>query len=99
MNREEHNKITTDHGRIKQWVTERKGRPVVVKATKTTSGPKQEMKGVGLLRVDFGETDDELEEVPWDEFFRIFDENNLAFLYEEKTKGGEISRFYKFVRR
>jgi hypothetical protein len=31
------------------------------------------------------------------EFFRIFDENGLAFLYQDKTASGNTSRFTKFV--
>ena len=40
-----------------------------------------------------------MEPIEWDEFFRIFDENNLAFLYQEQTKDGGESRFSKFVDR
>ena len=32
-------------------------------------------------------------------FFKIFDDNELAFLYQDKTKEGEVSRFSKFVER
>lgn len=52
----------------------------------------------GLLRIDFAERDDNLDEISWDDFFRIFDENDLEFLYQDETKGGEVSRFFKFVR-
>jgi len=34
-----------------------------------------------------------------EEFFKIFDENKLAFLYQDKTADGETSRFCKFVER
>jgi len=40
-----------------------------------------------------------LEEISWNEFFEIFDENKLAFLYQEKTEDGKQSRFSKFVER
>lgn len=53
----------------------------------------------GVLRIDFGESDEELEEVSWDEFFKIFGQNKLAFLYQDKTKDGKTSRFSKFVER
>ena len=39
-----------------------------------------------------------LEEIEWDEFFQKFDESDLAFLYQDRTKDGKISRFHKFVR-
>lgn len=84
---------TTDHDAIRKWVENRGGRPTVVRATEDNG------KRGGLLRIDFREKDDALDEIDWDEFFRIFDQNKLAFLYQEKTKDGEVSRFNKFVER
>ena len=84
---------TTDHDTIKKWIEDRDGRPTIVKSTGDSG------QGGGLLRVDFREKDEELEEVDWQEFFKIFDENKLAFLYQDKTKAGETSRFNKFVER
>ena len=37
--------------------------------------------------------------IEWDDFFQTFDERKLAFLYQDKTKDGGTSRFFKFVRR
>lgn len=86
-------KVTTDHETIRKWVQEREGKPAHVKST----GNKND---AGLLRIDFpGSTDKDLEEIDWDEFFEKFDKNNLAFLYQEKTKDGGTSRFNKFVDR
>lgn len=82
---------TTDHEEIKRWVEERGGRPAIVKGTENDE--------TGLLRIDFGEPDEDLESIPWDEFFRIFEERKLAFLYQDKTKDGHESRFFKFVSR
>jgi hypothetical protein len=76
---------TTNHDEIRRWVEKRDGRPAVVR----TSG-----KG-GILRIDFGEPEDSLEPVEWDEFFRIFDENKLAFLRQDEGQ----SRFNKFIER
>lgn len=83
---------TTDHDTIRKWVEERGGKPATVR----TNGD-----DVGILRIDFpGYSGDEtLEEISWDEFFRKFDESNLAFLYQEQTADGETSRFNKFVSR
>lgn len=55
----------------------------------------------GVLRIEFPGhgSDESLEEISWDEFFEKFEENNLAFLYQEETAGGEESRFFKFVSR
>lgn len=82
---------TTDHDEIRRWVEARGGRPAQVKDT--------ESRDSALLRLDFGEPDERLEPIEWDEFFRIFDENELAFLHQDETEGGKTSRFSKFVRR
>ncbi len=88
-------KTTTDHDEIRTWVEERGGRPASVKGT---AGDDDD---AGILRIDFPGVGDEgsLEEISWDEFFEKFEENDLAFLYQEQTSGGDESRFFKFVRR
>jgi hypothetical protein len=85
---------TTDHQKIRQWIEARSGHPSVVRSTES-----DEPGRAGLLRIDFNKPEDELEEVSWDEFFDTFDENNLAFLYQDKTASGRKSRFNKFVNR
>jgi hypothetical protein len=85
---------TTDHQAIRRWIEARNGHPSVVRATESSTPGK-----AGLLRIDFNKPEDELEEVIWDEFFETFDENQLAFLYQEKTASGRKSRFNKFVSR
>lgn len=53
-----------------------------------------------MLRIDFpGYDDDRFEPISWDEFFKKFDEEGLAMLYQDKTADGKVSRFYKFVSR
>ncbi|MGG7518225.1 hypothetical protein ACQ3G6_10105 [Allorhizobium undicola] len=80
---------TTDHQQIRQWVEERGGHPSVVRS---------EGKG-GILRIDFGEGEEGLEQIGWEEFLSIFDDNKLAFLFQEKTADGQDSRFNKFIDR
>lgn len=80
---------TTSHDEIRRWAEERDGRPARV----ATDEPG------GILRFDFGEPEEGLEEIPWETFFQIFDRNDLAFLYQDETGGGGKSRFNKFVRR
>lgn len=80
---------TTDHEEIRRWVEDRGGRPSRVK----TAQPG------GILRIDFGEAEEELEEIGWDRFFEIFESNDLSFLYQQKTSGGDESRFNKFIER
>jgi hypothetical protein len=84
---------TTDHDKIRKWAKERGGRPSTVRATEDDEGH------AGILRIDFGPKEDKLDEIEWDEFFAKFDEAGLAFLYQDKTADGSVSRFHKFVRR
>ncbi|PTQ13581.1 hypothetical protein CLG96_03615 [Sphingomonas oleivorans] len=87
---------TTDHDAIRKWVEERGGCPARVDI-------KRHKQGGGILRIDFndpgGEEDESLEHIGWDEFFKIFEENELAFLHQDKTADGQVSRFNKFVSR
>ena len=85
---------TTDHDTIKQSVKAREGRPAAVAQT-------HEGDEVGVIRIAFAEPeqDEWLEDISWAEFFEKFEENNLAFLYQDQTKDGATSRFFKFVRR
>ena len=82
---------TTDHQEIRRWAEKHGGRPAKVE----TGGPG------GILRLDFGEKDPNLEEISWDEFFKIFDDNDLALLIqaEPSESEGRQSRFNKFVQR
>lgn len=81
---------TRDHEKIKQWVEARGGKPAVVKNTE------QSDQGAGLLRVKFDESDDDLKDIEWREFFETFDNKHLTFLYQEDIQGNQ-SRFFKFV--
>jgi hypothetical protein len=84
---------TTDHDTIRRWAEERDGRPASVR--RTGNGDP------GVLRIDFpgGTGEDELEHISWEEWFEKFDQNDLAFLYQEQKKGGEGSTFFKLVKR
>lgn len=86
---------TTDHDEIRKWIESRGGKPATVKGT-ANSGEQ-----AGLLRVDMpgGATSPPLEPLSWDDFFQKFDEEKLAFLFQEKTAEGKQSHFCKFVKR
>jgi hypothetical protein len=86
-------RTTRDHDEIRQWVEQRGGAPASV------TGTQRGGQHAGLLRIDFpgGAGEDRLQHISWDEFFEKFDESNLAFLYQDKTKGGKESRFFKLV--
>jgi hypothetical protein len=88
--------VTTDHDEIRKWAEARGGKPAAVKATHRGKDP-------GIIRVIFPEApnanDDSLEEISWDEFFRKFDEAELALLYQDRTSGGKKSLFNKLIGR
>jgi hypothetical protein len=83
---------TVDHDTIREWAEERDGVPATVAATRADDD-------AGILRIDFGEPEEGLEEISWDEFFETFEDRKLAFLYQEETKNGSVSRFFKFIPR
>jgi len=87
-------KTTTDHDEIRRWVEAHDGTPAGVRGTGSGDDP-------GVLRIDFpgGAGEDELEHISWDEWFRKFDNENLAFLYQEEKAGGGDSTFFKLVSR
>lgn len=78
---------THDHEKIQHWIENRGGIPAVVEDTWDGHN--------GMLRVDFGEQEENLAEVSWSDFFRIMEESNLDFLYTKEAD----SRFNKFVER
>jgi hypothetical protein len=82
---------TTDHDAIRHWALRRGATPALVAASHDGTR--------GELRFDLAEPDESLEEVMWDEFFRIFDEDRLAFVYEEETLEDDPSYVYEFVSR
>lgn len=86
--------ITTNHDEIRRWVEARGGEPAVAKATRSKSGS-------GVLRIDFpGYSGEEtLEPLDWDSWFDIFERNQLAFLHQDHTSDGKVSRFNKLVAR
>jgi hypothetical protein len=84
---------TTNHDDIRRWVEERGGKPAIVADTEDNG------REGGILRINFeepgGEDDKGLREIGWDEFFKIFEDNDLALLVQDEGD----SRFNKFVSR
>lgn len=87
-------RATTDHEIIRKWVEDRGGHPATVNRTGDAEDP-------GILRIDYPGYSGEgtLEPISWDAFFEKFDEEKLAFLYQEEKADGEPSRFSKLVDR
>jgi hypothetical protein len=87
-------KTTTKLEEIKEWAEERDGKPSKVKTG-------NEKKGGGIIRINFPgySGEDSLEEISWDEWYKIFNQEKLAFLYQDETSDGKESRFFKLVNR
>ena len=84
---------TQDLDTIRSWAEERGGKPSTVKSTRG------KRDGAGILRIDFPGYSGAgtLEEISWDEWYQKFQDNNLTFLYQDHTKDGKQSRFFKLV--
>jgi hypothetical protein len=80
-------KRTRNHDEIRNWTEQRGGIPTIVKGTN------------GLLRIDFirgaksGGREPSLEEIDWERWFQLFDENGLSFLFSPEKE----SKFFKLV--
>jgi hypothetical protein len=85
---------TVDHDEIRRWVEEHDGKPAAVRGT-------GDGDDVGILRIDFpsGAGEDQLEHIDWDTWFKKFEEQKLAFLYQKRKADGEDSTFFKLVSR
>jgi hypothetical protein len=87
-------KTTRDHEEIRRWAEARGAVPAEVASTHQGDEP-------GILRFEFpnarNRNDENLRQIPWDEFFEKFDENNLELLYQEKTADGAQSNFNKLI--
>ena len=82
---------TRDHDVIRAWAESRGGTPADVEGTGNGGG-------AGVLRIEFRDEGDRLEDVGWEAFFATFDDSDVDFLYQERTSDGSVSRFHKFVR-
>ena len=82
---------TRDHEVITAWAESRGGTPADVEGTGDGGG-------AGVLRIEFRDEGDRLEDVGWEAFFATFDDSDVDFLYQERTSDGSVSRFHEFVR-
>jgi hypothetical protein len=85
-------RVTTDLDTIREWAEARGGKPVSVKGT-ARGGP------AGLLRLDFPvyAGGDRFKPISWNDWYKKFKESNLEFIYQERTSGGQPSRFFKLI--
>lgn len=93
-------KTTTSHVVIRGWAESHGGKPALI------VDPNRLDRAVGL-RIDFpGKTDEALlsqahhnKDVSWDEFYKVFEEQQLAFDYLEQPGETELPDAYRFIKR
>lgn len=86
--------LTTDHEVIRNWIEERGGYPASV-----SDVGKQAEPSTLIIGFEDGTVPSDIQRLSWEEFFIRFEAGGLAFLYQDVTSSGKISRFAKFVRR
>lgn len=74
---------TTDHDEIRQWAEKQGGRPARVRGTGGKNDP-------GMIRIEFRDPDDHLEEISWEDWFKDFEDNKLALLHTEDTRFAKL---------
>jgi len=87
-------KYTVNHDVVRRWVEHRSGRPAHIIGTENGLD-----KGGLYIAFEDEEPDIDIEPINWEKFFKLFEKNHLALLYETKTRSGAESQFYKFIDR
>lgn len=93
-------KTTVSHVVIRAWAESHGGKPALI------VDPNRFDRTTGL-RIDFpGKQDEALlshahhnKDVSWDDFFKVFEEQQLAFDYLEKPGETDLSDAYRFIKR
>jgi hypothetical protein len=83
--------VTRDHDVIRSWAEARGAVPATVEG--------QDAGRIRVLRLDFpGYGGDRLQPVSWDDWFAAFDARDLDVVYQEHTRDGAPSNFFRLVR-
>lgn len=81
---------TRDHAVIQQWAEARGGTPATVPGAEHDGRP-------GVLRFIFDpNSDDRLQKIGWDDWFKTFDARDLVFLFQDQKSDGSQSNFFHF---
>ena len=78
--------ITIEHAQIIDWTQSRGGHPSIQKPSEDADQPV----------IGFSEED---QAVSWDEWMSVFEDGEWAFIYQDKTPEGELSRKWKIIPR
>lgn len=81
---------TVENGTIRSWAEKRGGKPALLQHNEDTGGAGD------MLKIIFpGEKSEDHDMLSWDQFFRIFEENNLKLLFIDEDE----KQFYRMVNR
>lgn len=91
---------TVNHTKIKQWAESLNGKPQIIDDPQA----KQDTPG---LRINFPDKSNDLylsaskhgRDTTWEDFFKIFEQEQLAFLYEAKPSKEDLSDAFQFIKR
>jgi hypothetical protein len=91
---------TTDHSEIREWVEKHKGRPQIDNFSAGEAGQR-------LVRIDFPGKEDDVylgdsdrpHNTSWDDFFKEFESQELAFQYSNEISASDPSMSYRFAPR
>lgn len=86
-------KYTTSEEKIRSWIEEYGGVPVLMKGIDENGKESPEM-----IHVAFGPLPPEMEEIDWEEFFERIENEQLALEYDDGAPRGKIPDF-EFVDR
>ena len=79
--------VTTDHNAIRKWAEQHGGKPAAVDRT-------HQGGDVGIIRIMFPKAPNSehshLVEISWDEFFKEFEQRQLALLYDPESLFSKI---------
>jgi hypothetical protein len=79
---------TRDGDVIRHWAEERGATPATPESNKDDARPR-------VLRFDFpGYGGRRLRQIDWESWFRVFNERNLVFVFQERLKNGNQSNFF-----
>jgi len=89
---EQRGRRTIDLDEIRAWAEERGGVPAIAERAK-------DAEGGDLLRIVFDDTEKHVREVPWEDFFAVFEANKLVFVYDAPVAGEPLSLEHEFAER
>jgi hypothetical protein len=79
--------ITIEHAQIMEWTQSRGGSPVIDKSSDNVCP---------VIRFN---SDGHGTQVSWDEWMSAFERGEWAFIYQDRTADGELSRSWKVIPR